>query len=439
MINYDKVSEKVFAIIKGHGHKIVMFTPDGRETSDPKEARRFFVAEPNYMVTVDEDNREIKLNKNKHIDLDTLASIMKQLKNLATSYMLKSQVKVFGQQITPKDYAYQAKQYKDKGKDMDELSEAALSRMYGSTKTSYQTLESVKIVARHRTAVDEDVRGSRSRRISAIFLEQNGERRRFPHNCLPCARAMARHMHEGGSFEDVIGQYIIESSGNLIKLNEFMRYAKTNKLINENSEDVVALVRENVFDLKRQLGKLTGAKTYHSVKESIKESEGAIDEDTDELKELFTVRKFDEKMSEVLPLVKKFVVEKQAWKDKLVETSKTPFLVKRTTELSEADVLEFDNPIQKMGYRLRSIAERAVTENDLSKFMNRVAGKLIEGIELNKFEKTIIKNVLENAQEVDEEDETEVEVEECGDVIEGLTESLAAKLDKYTSDDIFRK
>ena len=63
MINYENVAEKIFAIIKGHGFNLSMFTQDGMDTSEPSEGRRFYVKEPNFMITLDEDNNEIKIGK----------------------------------------------------------------------------------------------------------------------------------------------------------------------------------------------------------------------------------------------------------------------------------------------------------------------------------------------------------------------------------------
>ena len=102
MINYEKVGEKLFSIIKGHNHNLVMFSEDGMETNDASEARRFFVNKPNYMITLDAENRKIKFNKNRHVTLEEIESVMKQIKNLATVNMLKNEVQVFGKLFSPK-------------------------------------------------------------------------------------------------------------------------------------------------------------------------------------------------------------------------------------------------------------------------------------------------------------------------------------------------
>ena len=514
MINYEKVAEKIFSVIKGHGHTLSMYADDGMETTDPTEARRFFVAKPNYMVTLDDESNTIKINKNSNLSLEDLESIMKQMKNLARANMLNTHVQVFGKEITPKDFAYQAKKYRNKemgeiteatydelpsgydglirnGEDVnptgawkvmipvnkyngkyytanrtayyvptseasteeeainyvfnnkeqviDKLSkaktnsgrsliqrpleknifigpnsrnrisatminnylgEASLSRMSGSTKTSYQTLESVKMIVRHRKPVAEEVRGSRSRQISAIFLEQAGERFRFPHNNLQGARAMARHMYEGGEMGDAIGTYIVEAVGNLIQLNEFVRYARTNKLINENSEDIIATVQENIATLRGELKGLTGANSYAKISEAIAAREANVleEDDTTDLRDLFTVRKFDEKFGDTLPLVNRLMNEKTAWRDALVEASTQTVWLDAKESLAEDDILEFDSPVQKMGYKIQKVANRMVETGDLKTVVSRVAGKLIEGETISEFEKTIVRNVMENAK-----------------------------------------
>jgi len=445
MINYERVAEKLFSIIKGHGHHLLMFTEEGMETSDASEAHRFFVNKPNYMITLDPENRSIKFNKNSNVELKDIESIMSQVKNLATANMLKSEITVFGKEITPKDFAYQAKNYKDK--NMNEISEASLSRMHGSIKTSYQTLESVRMIVRHRKPVAEDKRGARSRQIQAIFLEQHGERFRFPHNHLAGARAMTRHMNEGGNMQDTVGEYIIESVGNIIKLTEFVRYARSNKLMNEANEDIVKTVKENIATLRGELKGLIGAKSYATMSETISTREANVleEDDTTELQDMFTVRKFDEKINDVLPLVKRLMDNKQTWRDAILEASQSTISITEKTNVSEDDVFEFDSPTQRMGYKVKGIAERMIGESDLSTYVSKVAGKLIEGNEINVFEKQIVSNVLANAIIREEEEcicEGCGELQEackCGpkDVVDLISDSYELNMKMLEHEDIF--
>jgi len=446
MINYEKVGEKIFSIVKGHNHNLVMFNEEGMETNDAAEARRFFVNKPNYMVTLDAENRKIKFNKNRHVTLEEIESVMKQIKNLATTNMLKNEVQVFGKEITPKDFAYQAKQFKEA--NMNDISEASLSRMSGVKKTSYQTLESVKMVVRHRKEVDEDIRGSRSRQISAIFLEQAGERFRFPHNHLAGARAMARHMYEGGNMQDTLGEYIVESTGNVIKLIEFVRYARTNKLMNEANDDIVKTVKENIATLRGELKGLTGAKSYATMSETISAREANVleENDTTDLQDMFTVRKFDEKITDTLPLIKRLMDNKQTWRDAILEASQVEIAISEKTELAEQEIFEFENPVQAMGYKVRGIAERMIGESDLSVFVGKVAGKLIEGAGISDFEKNIVSNVLENARIREEEEVCEgcgKIHEDCGcstkDVVDLISENFELKMKMIEHEEIFEE
>lgn len=506
MINYERVAEKIFSVIKGHGHILSMYKEDGMDTTDAAEARRFFVMKPNYMITLDDETNTIKINKNSDLDLEDLESIMKQMKNLARENMLNTQVRVFGKEITPKDFAYQAKKFKDKqmsgiseaetkstytvtfnngksrnvkAKNRDEakrkavasadganpggsiliigvksikklkeadITEASLSRMTGSKKTSYQTLESVKLIVRHRKAVDEEVRGSRSRQIKAIFLEQAGERFRFPHNHLAGARAMARHMYEGGNMQDTIGEYIIESVSNLIQLAEFIRYTRTNKLINETSEDVIKIVKENITTLRGELKGLTGAKSYANISETITTREiKVLEEDDTDLQNMFTVRKFDEKFGATLPLVSRLLSEKQAWRAALLEASKQTIFMKAKEDLAEEDIMEFENPVQQVGYKIGKVAKRMVESGDLSKFVAKVAGKLIEGEKISDFEHTIVRNVMENGKI-----EENTKCDSCGcydctcttnkrDTVESIGDAFELKMKMIEHEEIFEE
>jgi hypothetical protein len=443
MVNFDKIADKIFSIIKGYGHDLIMYAENGNETSNPEEGRWFFVKEPNYMISLGDEDRNIKFNRNKNIPLEELEPLIKHIKQLGQSHMLNVQIKALGQDfekkptVSPADFSYEIEKKKGRGENMDDvvetvelvgdIVEASLSRLHGSTKTSYQTLESVKVIIRHRQTVDEEKRGSRSRAIQAIFLERAGERFRFPHNYLPGARAMARHMYEGGDIADAVGQHIVESTGDYIKLREFYKYARTNKLINENSEDIISVVKENIDRIKDSIGRLTGAKSYGKMKEQIEKNEKAVleNETDDSLVDLFTVKKFDEKIGDILPLVNRLVTEKSNWKAKIEEASKNPFQVYKE-ELSEEEIMEFENPMQRLGYKIKRLSERASEEGDIAKFVARAGNKLIEGETLSEFEKTVVRNVLENVEEV------ERPTEEAGlDVIEAITESFAKKLSKY--------
>jgi hypothetical protein len=543
---------KIFSLLKGNGLQIKIFDAEGAETTDPEAGRRFFVANPNLMVTIDEEGNNVEFSKGASVD-NTVLTLQKNIRRLADEFMMNSKIKVFGKAIEPKHFAYQAKNQqgavmensenisvgtsvvcssgrfgiisgevtklignsvivKDnkgilhnldksqcrvvgavmentavnshlmgqivhlitktggtftasglvkniKGTHLGDVQKAlnklvtdgkiatngqtdaadgspfycaavdeaimeSFSKMFGSARTSQQTLENVRLLVRHKTPVDENVRGARSRQISAIFLECNGERFRFPHTYLPGARAMAQHMAHGGIMGDKVGAYIAESTGNLLKLQSFNRYVTTNRLINEDSSSIVDTVKENIETIRTELRKLTGSKTYETVKARLEtfEREALSEDDTSGLKDLFTIRRFDEKFEGVLPIIKQMVQEKDTFHKRIEEAAAIPVMIRREA-INTTPMFEFASENARLGFKLNELALRIVENEELAGFVNKVGTKLCkEGI-VNDFEKAVITQVLENLQIVEKAPVAKKEIKESTD--------LSVFFDKY--------
>jgi hypothetical protein len=299
-----------------------------------------------------------------------------------------------------------------KDKDLKE----SFSKMFGSLKTSQQTLENVRILVRHKTPVDENVRGARSRGISAIFLECNGERMRFQHNHLAGARAMAQHMAHGGNMFDKVGSYISESVGQLLKLQSFNRYVTTNNLINEDSSGIIETIKENIQTLRTELKKLTGSKTYETVKARLEtfEREALAEDDTSQLKELFTIRRFDEKFEEVLPIVKQLVQERDTFHKRIEEAAASTVILRR--EAMTTPIFEFASENARLGFRLSEFALRITENEELSSFVGKIGTKLCKEGMVNDFEKAVLRQVFENAKVEDKEEKEKKEIKESFDL-----------------------
>lgn len=619
MVEMDDLAGKIFALLKGNGLKIKIYDDAGAETTNPNEGRRFFVASPNIMVTIDEDGNQIGFSKGTDVD-DSIDALQKNIRKLGDEFLMNSDIKVFGKQIQPRDYAYQAKMksapmnesisdfkegdrvvatigrfdvisgnvievtphevhvqakdgriyrldpgqckvvkksmnenmpqphnhhlvgqvlhkvreinhaaaqtiadelgvhladvqpvlnklvtdgkiktepgangdhmysvvideavmestdniqvhdlremdpedayaetqtnedikdgdvllvdggiaimYKawptmvrgnvsgfhkfndeskissiDGGKYAASLDKAmslankggsimeSFSKMFGSLKTSQQTLENVRILVKHKVPVDENVRGARARHISAIFLECNGERFRFGHNYLPGARAMAQHMAHGGIPSDKVGGYITESTGNLLKLQSFNRYVTTNKLINEDSSGIVETVKENIETIRTELKKLTGVKTYETVKARLEtfEREALAEDDVSGLKDLFTIRRFDEKFEGVLPIIKQMVQEKDTFHKRIEEAAANTVMLRRGS-INTTPMFEFASENARLGFKLNELALRILENEELAGFVNKIGIKLCKEGVVNDFEKAVLKQVLENFQ-----------------------------------------
>lgn len=307
---------------------------------------------------------------------------------------------------------------------VDEAIMESFSKMFGSLKTSQQTLENVRILVKHKTPVDENVRGARTRHISAIFLESNGERFRFPHNYLPGARAMAQHMAHGGSMNDKVGMHITESTSDLLKLQSFNRYVTTNKLINEDSSGIVETVKENIETIRADLRKLTGSKTYETVKARIEtfEREALAEDDTSGLKELFTIRRFDEKFEEVLPIVKQLVQERDTFHKRIEEAAANVVMLRREA-ISTTPMFEFASENARLGFKLNELALRILENDELAGFVNKIGTKLCKEGQVNDFEKAVLTQVFENIKVAEKSVPKVQEIKESVD--------LGAYFDKY--------
>jgi hypothetical protein len=501
MVELDALAGKVFALLKGNGLQIKIFDDAGAETTDPNTGRRFFIADPNIMVTIDEDSNCIEFSKGAKVD-DSIGGLQKNIRKIADEFLMNLNIKVFGKTIQPRDYAYQAKMKKNgammensvkpvnhqllgevlqkvkyfghataayladnlnypvdlseiqpvlnrlvsMGKIVAETSphgeveykmaveEAiteSLSRMFGSARTSQQTLENVRILVRHKTPVDENVRGARSRHISSIFLECNGERFRFPHNYLAGARAMAQHMAHGGTMNDKVGLYINESVGQLLKLQSFNRYVTTNKLINEDSSGIIETIKENIETLRTELKKLTGTKTYETVKARLEtfKREPLAEDDTSQLKDLFTIRRFDEKFEEVLPIVKQLVQERDTFHKRIEEAAANVVMVRRES-LNTTPMFEFASDNARLGFKLNEFALRIMENDELSGFINKIGTKLCKEGAVNEFERAVLRQVFENAKVEEKSAVAKKDIKESAD--------LVAHFDKYMHNFLLR-
>ena len=302
MISSETVSDNIFKILKGNGYALKLFTDEGESTVDPAKARRFFVQEMGAMVNLDEteSTREIRVSVNQNTEVSRLKPTLEQLKNLANQSVIEYTLKNFTKEITPKDQDYQAQKVRDM------KIEEGISPAYGTSKSSYQKLESAKLIIKHTKPVNEESRGSRSRNISAIYIENaDGERYKMPTNNLAGGRAMLRHVKEGGTPHDEFGQHIQEQTVELKKLKEFANYSKRNNLVNEDTADIVEAVSNRIASIRETINRIKGIKAYNEAKDAFEAKEVKINEtDRNKLRSQFTVRSFDESLDKALPYVK---------------------------------------------------------------------------------------------------------------------------------------
>jgi hypothetical protein len=199
-IDYNTVADRIFDQLKGFGHDIVVYDKDGRQTANSNKGRSFYSKDQKFTIVLDEKNNVIQIKYGATTDREKLKRLEQTVRNgIAKKFIINVDLVPYtGKDIELKDVENMAKV------------QESLSPTMGSTKTSYQQTEGAKLIIRHNTAVNEEVRGSRSRNISALFIENaQGERFKYPHNHLTGARIMTQHVAEGGTPYDEVGQKII--------------------------------------------------------------------------------------------------------------------------------------------------------------------------------------------------------------------------------------
>ncbi len=300
------IADKIFDFIKAFGEDVVLFTQEGESTLDSTQAKRFYLKDSKVMVhfDTDESKSEIRVSYGGERPIQEFRKLFAGLKAIAHKNLIEFSLQKFSKHIEPKDFAYQGTVA------MQQNTMESYGRPYGYSKTSYQDLKDSRIIIKHKKAVDEEVRGSRSRNIQAIYLENSaGERFQYPHNHLAGARAMLRHVKEGGNPYDDFGQHIIEQSKELGDLYKFERWVNKNSLI-EGNDDIVEAVKEQKNKIREHMKKLQShayyeqcSCDYQAKKETISPTK------VNKMRERFTAKHFDEDLTDALGVVTRIMKE----------------------------------------------------------------------------------------------------------------------------------
>ena len=98
-ISVKTVADKVFNLLKGYGYAVDTFDKEGKVVGDPAEAIRFYVEEPDLLVTLNVPEEQIKFSVSNNTEETDI--LRKQLKQLAQSYLMNLDFRVFGKTIKP--------------------------------------------------------------------------------------------------------------------------------------------------------------------------------------------------------------------------------------------------------------------------------------------------------------------------------------------------
>lgn len=274
--------------MKGNGLAVQSFDNDLRMTLKTDESRWFYNKELGIMVhlTNDKSKPELKIMMSQRLTTDKVKNMYMALRALARTYNLSPTVRIFGKHLEPKDFTAAAANISE-------------SNAFGSTKTSYHPTIEAKVVVRHTKPVAEEKPGARSRNIEQIFIDNNkGERFQFKVPYLAAARAMARHVSDGGNPYDEKGLMITDMAEERQSLRRALSYARKNNIMDGLDEEIgLALGRIDEIDHALKKFYRRGGDLENPVKQDIEVSESS--------KTKFVVHQFDESLMPALVAIEK--------------------------------------------------------------------------------------------------------------------------------------
>jgi hypothetical protein len=377
----DKTSEDLFQKLRSRFSPVSMGDENADETATPADARIFnFMYKENgeeigYISISIIDNRSFKVYYGTDL-VDRIQNktdwynLLKELRMFAKRNLMSFDARDLAKnQLEPRDFKFissQDKTYKEHEVTVSE------SVMFGSRRKSYQTMENVKMIVNHRKSIDETIPGARSRYIESIYLERaDGERYKFPYNYLTGARAMARHVNEGGNPYDDMGKHIVNMIKEMRDLSKFARRTKKHAMEDENAGGIRNSVVERFHSMKKQLGAMSVKEGYARFVENFSAEEALVEDDAiNQIKERFTQQVFDTQLEDTLPAVMKAI--KEAQMKQVAEANTTiPSLIKSSPLVLRKDdaadnmfrTTKFTDGAGLLGFILSDIASRAIGDN----------------------------------------------------------------------------
>lgn len=320
MQEFDKIGEDLFNKIRGRFPEVTIGDEAGTVTNEPSMARFFdfdYEGLGKVSVSISEDegltviySKDFMANEDE-MTQDAWYDFLKELRIFSKKRMLDYSVRdITKSNLNKRDYKFLAKNPED-----EQMTE---SKLYGTSKISYQNVGEARIMIKHTEGVDQSSAAARTRNIGAIYIESNdGERFKYPFKHLSGARAMARHVAEGGKPFDDFGQHITGLSEEMSKLRKFKNYMGRSAVMAESLTGYMDVVKERISTVKKTIESLQKPNYYA---ETVAAFEKAVMEDVpsdvaENWIDQLTIKQFNEELADVFPYIYKLVSEATKAKD----------------------------------------------------------------------------------------------------------------------------
>jgi len=326
MKTIEIISQDLFDKIRSRFENLQMGDEQGEVTMDPRQARFYdfdFTVEGKDLGRVSISINELgtlKMFYGKSIleDVDPVGrdywyDFLREMRSFAMRRLLRFDTRdITKSNLNKDDFQYLA----GKGNKENGMNESA--KFTGGKMTSHRVLERTKLVVKHKKGIEDESFGARSRsaNIAAIFVEnEEGERFKYPFIHIAGAKAMQRHVANGGRPYDEKGNAIIDMSSKIAQLSAFHRHMGRHDGMNSEVNEIASKTTSKLENLRHQLHSLHGQRGYEAWAESfdpVSTMQGTVEMDQatmENYKSAFTVSSFKEDLAQYFPLIHSIMQE----------------------------------------------------------------------------------------------------------------------------------
>ena len=312
------ISEELFNKIRSKFPRITMGDAKGLVTNKPEQAKFFDFSFTesgeeigSVTVTIDEEKLSVMYSESFLEDIGEITQnkwfdFLRELRRFSKKRLLDFDVRnITKTNLDRRDYQFIAQQ-KFGDTTMNE------SRLYGTSRNSFQNVGSAKIHIRHSQPVNTEIPSGRTQYIESIFIESDtGEKFKYPFKHLNGARAAARHISAGGNLYDSFGQHITGLSEELNHLRKFKTYVSRNAVMAEGMTPYMDTIIERIGSIKKEINSIQRQHSYkHMVEKFVPREDVEVPENlAQNWIEQLTVKQFNEELQDVFPYIYKLIGE----------------------------------------------------------------------------------------------------------------------------------
>ena len=325
MQNLDKIAEDLFNKIRGRFSDVTIGDAEGNVTDIPTAARFFDfeytdndrpLGKVSVNISEDPSNPEKKsltviyskdfISNEDQITQTSWFNFLKELRVFGKKRRLNFDIRDINKSnLDKRDYKFLAANRPGEG-TMTE------SKLYGTSRVSYQNIDNARLVIKHTENVNHELAAGRTQNVGTIYIESaEGERFKYPFKHISGARAMARHVSEGGKPFDDFGKYIVSLSEELSKLRKFKNYMGRSAVMAESLAGYMDAVHERITTVKKTIEGLQRKAYYTETFESFEAptSVEVPDDIAENWIDQLTIRQFNEELKDVFPYIYRLVSE----------------------------------------------------------------------------------------------------------------------------------